>query len=83
VFVIDFLPPWEIYFDGLARQDNAGAEVVFVSPEKHIPSYSFVLTQLCSNNMAEYQALILGLQMALKMSIKDLDVYGDSQLIIN
>jgi len=32
---------------------------------------------LCSNNVAEYQTLILGLQMALEMGIKDLDVYGD------
>jgi len=35
------------------------------------------------NNVAEYQALILGLQMAMAMGIKDLDVYGDSQLILN
>jgi len=33
--------------------------------------------------VAEYQALILGLQMALEMGIKDLDIYGDSQLVIN
>jgi len=39
--------------------------------------------QLCSNNVAEYQALILGLQMALEMGIKGLDLYGDSQLVIN
>jgi len=32
--------------------------------------------------MAEYQALILGLQMAIRMGIKDLDIYGDSQLVI-
>ena len=32
--------------------------------------------------MAEYQALILGLQMATEMGIKDLDIYGDSQLVI-
>ena len=61
VFFIDILPPWEIHFDGVARRDGAGAGVVFVSPEKHILLYSFVLTQLCSNNMAEYQALNLGL----------------------
>jgi len=56
---------------------------VLISPEKHILSYSFVLTQLCSNNMAKYQALILGLQMAVEIGIRDLDVYGDSQLVIN
>ena len=83
VFFIDILPPWEMHFDGAARRDGNGAGVVFVSPEKHILPYSFVLTQSCSNNMAEYQALNLGLQMALEMGIKDLNIYGDSQLVIN
>ncbi|XP_056685850.1 uncharacterized protein [Spinacia oleracea] len=83
VFYIDVLPPWEMYFDGVARQDGAGAGVVFLSPEKHVLAYSFVLTQLCSNNMAEYQALILGLQMAVELGLKDLDIYGDSQLVIS
>jgi len=83
VFVIDILPPWKMYFNGAAPQDGAGAGVVLVSPEKHILPYSFALTQLCSNDVAEYQALVLGLQMALEIGIKDLDVYGDSQLVIN
>jgi len=61
VFFVDVLPPWEIYFNGTTRQDGAGAEVIIVSPEKHILPYSLVLTRLCFNNMAEYQALILGL----------------------
>jgi len=42
-----------------------------------------VLTQLCSNNVAEYQSLSLGLEMAIEMGITDLNVYGDSQLVIN
>jgi len=75
VFFIDIFPPSKMYFDGAGRHNGAGAE-------KHVLTYSFVLTQLCSNNMVEYQALILGLQMAIKMGIKDLDIYGDSQLVI-
>jgi len=35
-----------MYFDRAARCDVAGAGVVFVSPEKHILPYSFVLAQL-------------------------------------
>jgi len=54
VFYIDILPPWGMYFHGAARRDGAGAGMVFVSPKKHILPYSFVLTQLCSNNVAEY-----------------------------
>ena len=83
VFIIYNLPSWEMYFDGAARQDCVRARVVLVSPKKHILLYSFALTQLCSNDMVKYQELILGLQMALEMGIKDLDVYGDSQLVIN
>jgi len=67
VFYIDILPPWEMYFDGAARRDGTGVGVVFVSPEKHILLYSFALTQLCSNNVAEYRALSLGLVMATEM----------------
>jgi len=45
---------------------------VLISLEKHILPYSFTLTQLCSNNMAKYQELMLGLQMAVEIGIKDL-----------
>jgi len=72
-----------MYFDSAARRDGPGAGVVFVSPKKHILPYSFVLTQLYSNNVTEYQALSLGLEMAIEMGITDLNICGDSQLVIN
>ncbi|CAL8174674.1 unnamed protein product [Prunus armeniaca] len=72
-----------MFFDGSARKDGAGAGVVFLSPERHVLPYSFSLSELCSNNVAEYQALIMGLQMAVEMKISSLEVYGDSMLVIN
>ena len=66
-----------MYFNTAVRQDGIGAGVAFVSPEKHILPYSFVLAQLCSNNIAEHQVLSLGLQMATDMRIRDLNIYGD------
>ena len=79
---------WAFFLHGkctlmMQHEDGVGVGVVLVSPHKHILPFSFALTQSCSNNVAECQALILGLQMALEMGIKDLDVYGDSQLVIN
>ncbi|KAM2275695.1 hypothetical protein ACFXTI_034219 [Malus domestica] len=41
------------------------------------------MIELCSNNVAEYQVLIIGLQMAINMEIPALEIYGDSKLIIN
>ena len=72
-----------MFFDGAARQEGAGVGVVFVSPQWQILLYSFSLSELCSNNVAEYQALIIGLQMAIKMGILQLEMFGDSKLVIN
>lgn len=37
----------------------------------------------CINNMAEYEALILGLKAVVTLKIKDIKIYGDLQLVIN
>jgi hypothetical protein len=36
-----------------------------------------------SNNMAEYEALLCGLKIAIELGVKRLDVQGDSQLVID
>ncbi|XP_070010627.1 uncharacterized protein [Nicotiana sylvestris] len=81
--VIEVQPPWKMYFDGVAHRERAGAGIVFVTPQVEVMPYSFTLTQLCSNDVAEYQALILGLEMAIEMKRLQLQVFGDSQLVIN
>ena len=83
VFYIEVMPPWMMFFDGAARREGTGAVVVFVSTQQQILLYLFSLSELCSNNVAEYQALIIDLQMAIKMGILELEIYGDSKLIIN
>ncbi|XP_075091623.1 uncharacterized protein LOC142171818 [Nicotiana tabacum] len=72
-----------MYFDGAAHRREVSAGVVFVISQGEDLPYSFTLTQLCSNNVSEYQALILVLEMAVKMKQMQLEVFGDSQLVIN
>ncbi|KAL0299018.1 UNVERIFIED_CONTAM: hypothetical protein Sradi_6561600 [Sesamum radiatum] len=83
VLVIEVTPPWKMYFDGASHKEGAGAGVVFVTSEGEVLPYSFTLTQNCSNNVAEYQALILGLEIAVDAKQLPLKVYGDSQLVVN
>ncbi|KAL0325190.1 UNVERIFIED_CONTAM: hypothetical protein Sradi_5088300 [Sesamum radiatum] len=83
IFSVEILPAWIMLFDGAARSNGEGSGVVFISPEKQILTYSIVLSELCSNNISEYQALIIGIQMDLGMGIIEMEVYGDSKLIIN
>ncbi|XP_049356393.1 uncharacterized protein LOC125821006 [Solanum verrucosum] len=81
--VVEVQPPWKMYFDGASHREGAGAGVIFVTSREEILPYSFTLTQCCSNNIAEYQALILGLEMAVDMKQLQLQVFGDSELVIN
>ncbi|XP_070004833.1 uncharacterized protein [Nicotiana sylvestris] len=81
--VIEVQPPWKMYFDGTAHRGGAGVSVVFVTSQGEVVPYSFMLTQLCSNNIVEYQALILGLEMAVEMKWLQFQVFGDSQLVVN
>lgn len=60
----------------------AGAEVVLVTPWNYIISYTYSLTKPCSN-VAEYNVLLIGLQLAKEMGVKYLEAYGDSKVIVN
>ena len=57
--------------------------VVIIYPEGcHTP----FTARLCfdyTNNMAEYEACILGMKVAIELRIKHLDVFGDSALVIS
>ncbi|KAM1396778.1 hypothetical protein ACFX2I_014434 [Malus domestica] len=41
VFYIDIFPTWTMFFDISARTDGAGAEVVFMSPQRQVLPYFF------------------------------------------
>jgi ribonuclease HI len=92
VFVAELEAPWELYFDGASRTEvnlndaprrRAGAGLVFKTPQGGVMYHSFsLLKEECSNNEAEYEALIFGLLLAFSMEVCSLRVYGDSQLIV-
>ena len=45
--------------------------------------YSFKLTFECTNNVAEYEALLLGLIALKDVKAKRIDVFGDYELVVN
>ena len=72
-----------MYFDGSMMKTGAGAGLLFISPLGVHMRYVIRLHFPASNNMAEYEALLSGLRIAIELGIKCLDVCGDSQLVIN
>ena len=74
---------WTMYFDGLLMKKGASAGLVFLSPLRVHMRYMVCLHFPFSNNVAEYEALINGLRIAIELGIRRLDIQGDSQLVIN
>jgi ribonuclease HI len=71
-----------MYFDGAYSKDGACAGIVFISHSKEVITLSFKLEFEVKNNIAEYEALILGLRVARDMQIEDLTIFGDVKLIV-
>lgn len=73
-----------LHFDGCCKGNpgKSGAGAVMYKDNEEIWSCSKYLGK-GTNNQAEYKALILGLEKAVELSISDLCVFGDSQLVIN
>ena len=77
------LESWKMYFDGATNQNNSGIGVLLIFLKgTHIP-FSSRLDFPATNNATKYEACIMGLQAALGLGVKELEVYGDSALIIS
>ncbi|XP_058198560.1 uncharacterized protein LOC131314085 [Rhododendron vialii] len=78
------IKPWKMSFDGSKTDRGVGAGVVFTSPKGEFLQFSFQLDEnrILTNNQAEYEALIIGLEIAKELNIRYLNVAGDSQLVI-
>lgn len=73
---------WKLYFDGSYTLYGSGASIIFITPQGDSIPKSYRLTFPCTNNIAEYEALVTGLRMIVQWNLKELQVYGDSQLLI-
>ncbi|XP_017970368.1 PREDICTED: uncharacterized protein LOC108660630 [Theobroma cacao] len=74
------LNPWKMYFDGASNALGHEIGAVLISPnEKYYPATTR-LNFNCTNNIAEYEALVMGFQAAIEMKVGAIEVYEDSAL---
>ncbi len=82
-----------LQFDGASEPNPgpSGSAYVIFSPittdeqgdqVRHVVQEGFLYLDHATNNEAEYNALIVGLQQALSLGITDIEVEGDSNLVI-
>ncbi|KAL0453506.1 UNVERIFIED_CONTAM: hypothetical protein Slati_1328700 [Sesamum latifolium] len=72
---------WLLHVDGSSNANNGGAGILLQGPDEVEIEVAARLSFAATNNEAEYEALILGLQLALEAGAKELSVCTDSQLV--
>ena len=73
-----------MWFDGSKANGLTGISVVIKSPQGIETTHGFRVDEItCSNNQAEYEALIMGLEMLIGLRAHAVDIFGDSQLVVN
>jgi ribonuclease HI len=74
---------WTLEFDGSHSSYGLGTGVVLTSPSGEVSYHSYRLEFCCTNNVVEYEALILGLNLAIDKGVTILEVKGGTYLIVS
>jgi len=79
---------WQLFFDGASKTGPrgnivVGVGVVLVSSQNYVIPRAFSLTEPYSNNVTEYNTLLIGMQITEEICVRNLEAYGDSKLIVN
>jgi ribonuclease HI len=69
-------------FDGSACSEDQGVGIVLISPRGAIFEQSVRLEYFCTNYQAEYEAILLGLQILSSIGVKHVEAFGDSLLVV-
>ncbi|XP_070034419.1 uncharacterized protein [Nicotiana tomentosiformis] len=79
----DEKPGWKLFFDGAANMRGVGIGAALISETRHHYPVTAQLRFYCTNNIAEYEASILGLRLAIDMGVQEILVLGDSDLLVH
>ncbi|XP_070005986.1 uncharacterized protein [Nicotiana sylvestris] len=76
------LGTWTLFTDGSSNVKGAGLGIVLVPPTGETIR-QVIKCHSITNNKAEYEAVIAGLELALELGINQIIIKSDSQLVVN
>ena len=71
-----------MFFDGSSCKQDGGIVIVIVSSWGASFELAFPIKPMTTNNQAEYEAILKGLQLLHEVKAKSIEVFGDSLLVI-
>ena len=73
---------WTLYFDGSKSQEGSRVGCILINPIGKCHFLSYRRECECTNNTAEYEALVQGLRKAIDLDIKGMKAFGESKIIV-
>ncbi|XP_075518298.1 uncharacterized protein LOC142552407 [Primulina tabacum] len=85
-FLIEMIQPteeevWRVFVDGASNLSGCGVGVVIVAPFGEKIKLALRIDSRITNNKAEYEAVLSGLQAAQEVGASRVIIYSDSQLV--
>ena len=78
------MAPWKLFFDGSTCAEGSGIGVILVAAGGQSFEFSFRIGygDKCSNNQAEYEALLRGLWVLQDIDVDSVEAFGDSMRVV-
>ena len=74
---------WKLCVDGSSNTHGSGAGIVVTTPEGDSVKCALRFDFKATNNQAEYEALIAGLRVSNALGADEIEVFSNSQVIVN
>jgi ribonuclease HI len=76
------ITPWALFFDGSSCGKCGGVGILLISPRGEMFEFAIPIQPTVTNNQAEYEALLRGLQYLKEAEAVLVKIYADSELVI-
>jgi ribonuclease HI len=76
------ITPWALFFDGSSCGKGGGVGILLISPKGEMFEFAIPIQPTVTNNQAEYEALLRGLQYLKEAKAISVEIFGDSELVI-
>jgi ribonuclease HI len=76
------ITPWALFFDGSSCGKGGGVGILLISPRGDMFEFAIPIQPIVTNNQAEYEALLRGLQYLKEAKAISVEIFRDSELVI-
>jgi len=75
--------PWTLFFDGSSCRHGGDISIVLILSQGSSFEFAYSIKPMSTGNQAEYGAILKGIQLLQEVKANAIEIFGDSQLIIN